>query len=146
MQFSTFSRETWSISKIITKSCICVLIIWVKKKKKKKSPLKFHWWQNVCPGAVWNTAPEISNWYIYIYIYIYIYKGRSIKKVDFAKESEIESGVYSCTFLREINWDRAFHVTEDCQHDLLNWRLCLELFLYQKVSVFQFHWLSFDLG
>ena len=44
------------------------------------------------------------------------------------KELAVGSIVYSDTFFKEINTHGSFHVSEDCQHDLLYWPLYLELF------------------
>ena len=59
------------------------------------------------------------------------------------KEIAVRITTYSCTFFKEINTYRSFHVSEDCQRDFLYLSLSSELFLYQRVSVFSLHELSF---
>ena len=53
------------------------------------------------------------------------------------------STVYIHTFFNKIKSDGSFHVQEEWQHHLLYWPLHPELFLYQRVSIFPFHGLSF---
>ena len=48
------------------------------------------------------------------------------------KELAVGSTVYSCTLFKGINSEEFFHDPETCQHDLLYWLLCLELFFYWK--------------
>ena len=55
----------------------------------------------------------------------------------------IGSIVYSCTFFKEINCKRSFHVSECCLYDLLYWPQCSEFFLNCRVSIFSLHGLSF---
>ena len=47
------------------------------------------------------------------------YKGHSIKKMNIAKGAGNRKQFTDATFFKKINSDRSFHVTEDCQHDLL---------------------------
>ena len=78
---------------------------------------------------------------------LFTYMQRSLNKLGeiLPKKLAVGSTVNSCTFFKEINSDGSFYVPKDYQHDLLYWLLCLELFLYRRVSVFPFHGLPFSL-
>ena len=58
-------------------------------------------------------------------------------------ELAIGSTIYSCTFFKEICADESFHIPEHYQHDLLYLTATPRTFLYQRVSVFLLHGLSF---
>ena len=46
-------------------------------------------------------------------------EGHSINKVNLSKKLAKRNMVYSCTFLKETNSYRFFHVLEDSQHKFL---------------------------
>ena len=49
-----------------------------------------------------------------------MYEGHSTNKVKYClKSGHLEAVFYGCTFFKQINTDRLFHVPEECQHNLL---------------------------
>ena len=50
------------------------------------------------------------------------------------------STVYSWNFFKEINSNVSFHITEDCQHPLLYWLLCLEFFYFLESHCVSTSW------
>ena len=78
-------------------------------------------------------------------IYQIRYEDHSINKANFASGVGYRKHCLSFTLFKEINSDRSFHILQDWQHDFLYWPPRPDLFLYQKVSKFLLHRLSFRL-
>ena len=112
----------------------------------------FWWYQLICQSI--GICPYLyksiyHNLFISIkhFPYLSSYLRRSFnKKCEFCLLIWQQEALFIATlFSRNFNCDGSFHVSEDCQHDLL-WRLqCSELFPYRRVSVFPFNLMSFQL-
>ena len=78
-----------------------------------------------------SSVEQLSNIGKYLLngFFLYVCKGHPVKKGILPEKLAIENTVHNCIFFKEINNDKSFHVPKDCQHDLLYWLLCLELFL-----------------